>query len=341
MPVRADRALSLTALTFVVAFAFAGPAHALDTEIGYGGHAAIHVGAFFVDSSGINDYLAPAGADEFNDSALTFGGEIYGVIFERLILGGAGAVSRQEVGGDRMDASLTTSTFTLDFGFLLWDLKGFRGYPVIGFGYAGTLLDVEGDYVDLPFAEQAGLSYIPMGDAGDGTIRLATDESVNLTYGSFALKAAFHFDYVYPFARGDHGGFAFFLTGLRAGVLVDAISTGWLIDGGEDLNGDEPDFRNNIGFVRLAFGFGGGVSDADVKKNWDRHERMWHRHHPYGPYHHHPYPGPPPEEPEDAEPEKKTEPAPPAEPASPPADEGDDEPAPRSDEGNAGGEPRD
>ena len=284
-------------------FVAASSASALDTKLGFGGFGALNLGAATFDVSGINHYLAPAGVSDFSNTAFTLGGELYGVIFERVLLGASGAFSSQDKNGPNLDVRLTTGDFMLDGGFLLFDYKGLRGYPMLGIGVGAIDVNMDGDYSALPLAEQAGLRFVPLeSPRGQGvtTARLATDPSVNLNYAALVAKLAFHLDYYYPFAKSEDG-FAFFLTGLRVGVMGDVFSAGWSLDS-ENLNGPKPDFRYNTFFARLSFGFGGGTpKETAMKAHRKYHDMM----------HHHEYEEPPPPEPEKKEAPPEKPPAPP------------------------------
>ncbi|MCZ7586921.1 MAG: hypothetical protein M5R36_28225 [Deltaproteobacteria bacterium] len=245
-------------IPLLVVLAMAGPASAFETELGFGGWVGFRLGAGWLDLSGVNDYFDPADVDAFGNTALTAGGELYGVLFDRLVLGGAGDFSYREESGPDLDVRLATSTFTLDGGYVLFDAGGFRGYPVFGIGVGAVNINLDGDYSTLPLAEQAGLSYVEID--GAGTARIAEDRNVDLNRSSFIAKAAFHLDYYYPFG-GSEGGFAMVLTGLRVAAVGDIASSGWRLDG-DSLRGSEPDFSYNGVFGSIVFAFGGGTPNV-------------------------------------------------------------------------------
>ena len=244
----------------------AAPAAAFDSRIGFGGFGGFHVGAMMLNSEGINDYLEPAGADEFGSAMPQFGLEGYGIIFDRVLFGLTGAVAQSEGSGPELDATFQAGYFLFQAGFVLFDYRGFRGYPVLGFGSGSATLLLEGDYSTLPLADQAGMRYVQLteGASGSGMIaRIAKEEEVRLDYDAFIGNLAFHFEYVHPVTKGA-GGFAFILTGLRLGATGEIASSGWRIEG-DDLEGDEPDFGFNTYYAHLTFGFGGATPYEKAK----------------------------------------------------------------------------
>jgi hypothetical protein len=253
------RKVLFIAAIFVMA---TSPAVAFETRLGFGGFGGFHFGALMLNLDGINDYLEPTGADEFGNTMPQFGFEGYGIIFERALLGMTGAFAQSNGSGPDLDASVETGYFLFQAGFILFDYKGFRGYPVMGFGSGSTSVLLEGDYSTLPLAEQAGMRYVQLSDNGRGAnqgmiARIATEEEVRLEYLAFIGSLAFHLEYIVPITKGE-GSFAFLLTGLRLGATGEIASSGWYIEG-DDLEGSEPDFGFNSFSAQLVFAFGGAT----------------------------------------------------------------------------------
>ncbi len=258
-----------TLLIVVISLMAALPAAAFETRMGFGGYGGFHFGAMMLNLDGVNDYLEPAGADEFGNVIPQFGFEGYGVIFDRAVFGMTGAVAGGNGSGPDLDASMQAGYFLLQAGYVLFDSRGFRGYPVLGFGSGFTTLLLDGDYSTLPLADQAGMRYVQLsdGEQGDGVMvaRVAEEDDVRLEYGAFVGNIAFHLDYVVPITKGE-GGFAFFMTGLRLGAIAEIASAGWQLEG-ESLEGSEPDFHFNTFYGKLVFAFGGATPyDENTKE---------------------------------------------------------------------------
>ncbi len=250
------RKVLLFAAIFVMATSSAA---AFETRLGFAGFGGFHFGALMLNLDGINDYLEPTGADEFGNTMPQFGFEGYGIIFDRALFGMTGAFAQSNGSGPDLDASVQAGYFLYQAGFILFDYKGFRGYPVMGFGSGITSVLLEGDYSTLPLADQAGMRYVQLSDRDRGGMiaRIATEEEVRLEYMAFIGSLAFHLEYIVPITRGE-GSFAFLLTGLRLGATGEIASSGWYIEG-DDLEGSEPDFGFNSFFAQLAFAFGGAT----------------------------------------------------------------------------------
>lgn len=234
-----------------------GTASALETELGMGAFAGFTIGASFLDTSGIEDYLEPADVDSFGTAHLDLGGEFTGILYDRVVLGMNAAFLVDDNEGPDLDVLLSAGSFHFYGGYLLFETHRLRGYPVLGLGYSNLNLRLDGDYTPLPPAQQAGVDYVSLDALGQGAdARIATQEEISLNYGAMTAEAAFHLEFYHPIA-GRPDSFAFMLTGVRLGYEVELFSTGWYLDG-DSLHGEEPDFRFDRGFVRLIFGFGGG-----------------------------------------------------------------------------------
>ncbi len=250
-----------------------------ETSVGFGALGGPFVGVQMFDTSGINDYLSPAGADELGNVLPMIGLELHGVAFDRAIFGVTGAFGQQSRDGSDLRVDMTTGWVTLDAGFLAFERGGFRGYPMLGLGASQTYLDLDGDSTALPLATQAGVEYKSVDDdsgrVGPFSARrmFATKTDLSLQYAALIARLALHVDRHFPVYESSHGS-AFVFTGVRAGVTIDAANRGWTLDG-DSLDGPEPDFRYDSAFLQLAFGFGGGAPSGHVMHMHEQmHDRM-------------------------------------------------------------------
>lgn len=240
----------------------AGNAAAFETELGFGGHLGFHVGYDYLNLSGVSDYLDPVLDDEFTSGHLGAGGELRGFLFDRLTFGLSGGAFADRAEGPDMEADLVGSLFFFDTGFVVFDARRFRGYPIVGLGAGSVSILLDGDYTTLPLAERAGLENVDLGpEPGDGSAVLARHSDIQLDYYAFCGLIGFNLDWYHPIV-GDDRGFLFVMTGLRMGVLGEIASPGWIVEG-SDLRGDSPDFAFNSAFVHLLMGFGGGAEGEE------------------------------------------------------------------------------
>ncbi|MCZ7584602.1 MAG: hypothetical protein M5R36_15390 [Deltaproteobacteria bacterium] len=173
----------------------------------------------------------------------------------------AGSVGRQHSEGGGVEIDLIRYTMGPHFGLVVIDRGTLRFYPVVALGWAG----LSGD-VDAP--SDARDAALDREDGGNGT-GMIFGRNADLEYGAFTAGVALYLDYLFPIYRHEMG-LAFVFTGARLGANFEAVSTGWEANGG-DWPGDDPDFRYDHGFLRLAFGFGAG---SPTKTVMDMHDKM-------------------------------------------------------------------
>ena len=103
------------------------------------------IGTQFTDLGPLNDRLSGSGYPEFTSETVTLGGGGYGVVANRLLLGGEGhALITGDGTGRGRNVSLTGGYGFFNLGYLFFPTSSLRASPLVGIGGGGLQLDIRG-----------------------------------------------------------------------------------------------------------------------------------------------------------------------------------------------------
>jgi hypothetical protein len=200
------------------------------------------IGTQFTDLAPLNDRLAGAGYPTFASEMVSLGGGGYGVVADRLMLGGEGH------GLITADGTFQGRTVSVGGGYGLFNLgylfrptPKLRVYPQVGVGGGGLQLEI--------------------GSAGDADqfddILQNPSRSATVGQASFLVSLGGGLEYRF----GDPGKEGGVQLGLRAGYVISALNSDWQLD--EESLGGGPDATMQGPFVRLTIGGVGGDDEGD------------------------------------------------------------------------------
>jgi hypothetical protein len=194
------------------------------------------VGTQFTDLNSLNNRLANAGYPTFASETVSLGGGGYGIVANRLMLGGEGhglITADGTFQGRGVSVGGGYGLFTL--GYLFRPAPNLRVYPQAGIGGGGLQLDIESQGTADTFD-----------DVLDTPNRSAT-------VGRASLLASLGGGMEYQFGPPGEGGVRL---GLRAGYLLSALDSDWQLD--EHSLSQGPDATMQGPFFRLIIGGFGG-----------------------------------------------------------------------------------
>lgn len=196
------------------------------------------IGTQFTDLAPLNDRLRNAGYPTFASEMVSLGGGGYGVVANRLMLGGEGhglLTADGSVGGRNVSIGGGYGLFNL--GYLFRPTTGLRAYPLLGLGGGGLLLDIESEGTADSFDE------------------VLDNPNRSASVGRVSLLVSLGGGLEYQFGTPGKGRSA--RLGLRAGYMVSALNSDWQLDenslaGGPDASVQGPFVRLTIGGVKFS-----------------------------------------------------------------------------------------
>ncbi|PSQ88166.1 MAG: hypothetical protein BRD30_07570 [Bacteroidetes bacterium QH_2_63_10] len=200
------------------------------------------VGTQFTDLGPLNNRLADAGYPTFASETVSLGGGGYGVVANRLMLGGEGhglITADGTFEGRTVSVSGGYGLFTV--GYLFRPTPKLRVYPQAGLGGGGLQLEIGST-----------------GDA-DEFDDILENPNRSATVGQASLLVSLGGGLEYRFGEPDGDGGV--LLGLRAGYVISALNSDWQLD--EDALGGGPDATMQGPFIRLTIGGVGGDDGED------------------------------------------------------------------------------
>ena len=227
--------LGVGAFTTAQAQAPDAPPSSSTTEVDGSGFFAI--GTQFTDLGPLNDQLSRAGYPEFTSETVSLGGGGYGVVANRLLLGGEGhALVTGDGTGRGRNVSLTGGYGFFNLGYLFVPTSSLRAYPLLGIDGGGLQLDIESP-----------------GDAGNfsdvfSDVLDTPNRSARMGQASFLISLGAGLEY--QFGTPDEGGSV--QLGERAGYIISALRSDWQLDENSLTGGPDASMRGP--FVRLTIG---------------------------------------------------------------------------------------
>ena len=200
------------------------------------------IGTQFTDLGPLNSRLTDAGYPTFASEMVSFGGGGYGVVANRLMLGGEGhglITADGSFQGRNVSVGGGYGLFTL--GYLFRPTPKLRVYPQAGLGGGGLRLEIESP-----------------GDA-DEFDDILDNPNRSASIGRASLLVSLGGGLEYQFGDPDtDGGIRL---GLRAGYMISDLNSDWQLD--ENALGGGPDATMQGPFVRLILGGFGSDDDED------------------------------------------------------------------------------
>jgi hypothetical protein len=200
------------------------------------------IGTQFTDLEPLNSRLADAGYPTFASEMVSIGGGGYGVVADRLLLGGEGhglITADGTFEGRTVSVGGGYGLFTL--GYLFRPTPKLRVYPQAGVGGGGLQLEI--------------------GSTGDAEefddILKNPSRSATVGQASFLVSLGGGLEYQFG-DPGEEGGVQL---GLRAGYVISALTSDWQLDEASLANG--PDATMQGPFIRLTIGGVGGDDEDD------------------------------------------------------------------------------
>lgn len=200
------------------------------------------IGAQFTDLGPLNSRLSSAGYPTFSSEMVTLGGGGYGVVGDRLMLGGEGhglITADGTYQGRTVTVGGGHGLFTL--GYLFRPTSNLRVYPQAGFGGGGLRLEIESQ-----------------GDA-DEFDDILQNPNRSASVGRASLLVSLGGGIEYRFREPSEGGGVHL--GLRAGYMISPLNSDWQLD--ENALGGGPDATMQGPFFRLIIGGIGGDEETD------------------------------------------------------------------------------
>jgi len=191
-----------------------------------------------VDFDALSSKLAAQGFEELEAENTFFGGAGYGVIGDKIIIGGEGGGFGQDVSSDTLKASVGYGYGLFKVGYVIYSKGSLRVFPLFGMGGGG---------INLRIADTGG---------APGFDALVKDpgREVNLSAGGLLFDLGLGMDYLLLLG-GDEKGEGGLLFGVRAGYTLSPTKTDWRMTDRDVLRG--PDVRITGPYVHLMFGGGG------------------------------------------------------------------------------------
>ncbi len=197
------------------------------------------VGTQFTDLAPLNDRLSGAGYPTFASEMVSLGGGGYGVVANRLMLGGEGHGLLTADGSFRgRNVSVGGGYGLFNLGYLFRPASGLRVYPLLGLGAGGLQLDIKNEGTADTFDD------------------VLNDPSRSASVGQASVLVSLGGGLEYQFGTPGEGRTA--RLGVRAGYMISALSSDWQL-GNSSLAGG-PDASMQGPFLRLTIG---GIDSPD------------------------------------------------------------------------------
>ena len=225
--------LGLGAFATVHAQDSGGEAHADESATEERGRGFFAVGTQFTNLGPLNDRISGAGYPTFASEMISLGGGGYGVVANRLMLGGEGhGLLTAEGAGRGRTVSVGGGYGQFNLGYLFSPTPNLRVYPLLGLGGGGLQLDIESE------------------GTADNFDDVLSDPNRSATVGRVSLLVSLGGGLEYQFGTPGDGRSA--RLGLRTGYVISAARSDWQLDD-TSLSGG-PDASLQGPFVRLIIG---------------------------------------------------------------------------------------
>jgi hypothetical protein len=233
----------LTAMVIVNIF-FAGIIYGDEAARESGGMGYSMFGNSTIGISDLNAQLESKGYARLSDSYFSVGGGGHGIVNSKWILGGEGHTLLGEgVTSRGFESSINVTYAFFDVGYIVYSIKDFSLYPLVGIGAGGMNFNI---------AEEA--TALSLGEVLDDPQR-----GVELTTGGFLLNLAIGIDYLLTLGK-DEEGRGGLLLGIRAGYTLSPSQGSWMMDDIE-ISG-APEIGITGPYIRFMFG-GGAIGKKD------------------------------------------------------------------------------
>lgn len=242
------RTLTIACIAALVVFIAPRPTHAQDAtddesdSVAYreGGAGFFAIGTSVAGGiDNLNGRLEAMGYPTFQSAALSIGGGGYGIVGQRVLLGGEGhGLIRPAQSFQGRNVSVGGGYGLATLGYLAVARSPLRVYPQVGVGAGGFTVDI--------------------GSAGEATefdeVLDDPNRRAELSRGSLLVSLALNATYELFSAPDEAGGLRI---GVQAGYLFAPFSGEWQLD--DNPLDDGPDTTGFDGpFIRLLIGGGGG-----------------------------------------------------------------------------------
>ncbi|RKY72288.1 MAG: hypothetical protein DRQ24_05355 [Candidatus Latescibacterota bacterium] len=233
---------SRTAVTIVVlvALSFIVPTSVYSNQeaIKGGGGGGFMLGLNRFDLAELSTKLQAKGFDAVKENNVSFGGGGYGIIGEKVLLGGEGHGCQQDVLSDTLKASVSGGYGFFNVGYVVLSERGFRLFPMLGLGGGGISLRIVKRAVTPTFDE----------------ILDSPDREINISTGGILLQFGVGVDYLLKLGKDDEGEGGL-LFGIRAGYTYTPTKADWKMEDMDVLGG--PDVTVTGPYVHFIIGGGG------------------------------------------------------------------------------------
>lgn len=195
-------------------------------------------GRSIIDIKDLNAKLESKGYSKISDNFFSVGGGGHSIINNRFIIGGEG----HSLLGEKVTSGNYTNSIYIIYGFfnlgyIVYSIKDFRVYPLLGLGVGG---------MNLKITEK--LTSLSIDDVLDVPTR-----GVEISTGGFLLDLALGIDYLLKFG-GDEKERGGMILGLRAGYTLSPFKGGWQMDEIEISGAPEIGIKGP--YIRLMIGGG-------------------------------------------------------------------------------------
>jgi len=191
------------------------------------------VGTQVADLGPLNNRLSNAGYPTFSSEMVSLGGGGYGVVGNRLMLGGEGhGLLTAEGTRQGRNVSVGGGYGLFNIGYLFSPASRLRVYPLLGLGGGGLQLDIESE------------------GTADNFDEVLETPNRSATVGRASLLVSLGGGLEYQFGTPGEGRSA--RLGLRAGYVLSALRSDWQLD--DQALADGPDASLRGPFVRLTIG---------------------------------------------------------------------------------------
>ena len=249
-----ETCMLVTALVGVVLLSTPAPAPAqVEPEEERGGGGYFQGGYMMLDMDELNASLVGAGLPALDDGFATLGGGGYGVVADRILLGGEGHAligSKEDTPDGTFQVSAGGGYGLFRVGYLAFSQAGIDVWPMVGIGGGGMnlrIIERSAPTFDEVLAD-------PLRGSSLTTGSFLADVSIAANY-----RILIEDDEEDPDEEEEVGGF---LIGVQAGYTFAPGQSSWDLDMINGVAGG-PDFRIQGPYVRISIGgWGGGGEES-------------------------------------------------------------------------------
>ena len=232
--------IAVTTVVALIVLAFISPTLLYSNEgaVKGGGGGGFMFGLNRFDLTKLSTKLEAKGFEALEKNSFSFGGGGYGIIREKILLGGEGHGSQQNIFSDTLKASIGAGYGFFDVGYVVFSKSSFKLFPMIGLGGGSINLNITERGVTPTFDE----------------ILENPGREVNISTGGILLQLGVGMDYFLKLGE-DEEGEGGLLFGIRAGYTYAPTKADWKMEDMDILGG--PDAGVTGPYVHLVVGGGG------------------------------------------------------------------------------------